>query len=298
VALLFSGSGLHERALIYSAGVILFGALAFLWFRMHGRGVVRSVGERRIYRAGLFLTLSPLLYFLWVGGSAVLDSAQLYTFSRSIEIENYIETPILWDGFDGPVGLRITMDVSYPFQVDGYFRPPKVVTGISTQAVKEGGNEKYWDYCVEVARDGLGCMTSPLWPNPVFDTLDSESATTVTYELYPANLYYMESNNRVCLRKRNPYTQVVRNTGDMAALWHFSNSERIITLDDRLESTILDTDSMLKDEKVVAQWYLNMQSESFLAAGYQSCQINTAIRFSDEAQCFCRYPVSEPDTEK
>lgn len=298
MALLFSGSGLHERALIYSAGAILFGALAFFWLRIHGRGEVRNVGERRMYRAGLFLTLSPLLYFFWVGGSAVLDSAQLYTFSRSIEIENYRETPILWDGFDSPVGLRITMDVSYPFQVDGHFRPPKVVTGISAQAVKEGGNEKYWDYCVEVARDGLGCLTSPLWPNPAFDILDSESVTTVAYELYPANLYYRESNDKVCLRKRYPYAQAVRNTGDMAAMWHFSNSERNIVLDDRLESVIRDTDSMLKDEKVVAQWYLNMQSKSFLAAGYQSCQINTAIRFSDEAECFCRYPVSESDSEK
>ena len=41
-------------------------------------------------------------------------------------IENFRETPILWDGFDGPIGLTIELDLVHPAGLEGFVFTPQV----------------------------------------------------------------------------------------------------------------------------------------------------------------------------
>ena len=155
----------------------------------------------------------------------------------------------------------------------------------------------YWQYCSEPVVADSSCLTTPIWPMKPFSELAEESPTSITFDLYPSNLYYVEGANKACLKKRNPYSDVSFVGLEKIALWHFLGDEHKLEMTDILTTTIRKDSAILKDIELVQKMYRNAESGAFLAAGYQGCEVKKAIPFTEETECFCKDNKQNNDKE-
>lgn len=212
-------------------------------------------------------------------------------------ISAYKEEAITWHGFDSPTGLKITLTLDHPVSIPGHFRYPKIIMGKNGESLPKDIDSAYWKYCGKPVLEDSSCLTTPIWPMKPFPKLAEDGPTTVTFELFPSNMYYIENENKVCVRRRNPYSDTSFVGLNKIALLHFLGNEHKLEMTKILTETIRKESKILKDIEVVQKIYRNAESGSFLAAGYQGCEIKKAIPFTDEAECFCKEPVKKPEKE-
>lgn len=270
--------------------ILLFAGLAYTWYRLNRRVPT----EPQFYVAGLVLVLLPLAWFLFSAGTNGYVYGKILLFDRQLSLENYSEEPIVWDGFDGPVGLRVQLELKHPVAIEGYLRNPKLLLGNAAVPALETPRKSYWSYCSEPVKDLVSCLTAPLWPMREFPALADAESTLITYELYPSNLFYLESPQRLCLKTRQPYITGNFEVQSVTALWHLVGSGRDVDLSRRFSRLLQAQSAALKDGEQVEQWLLRMQSGSLLAAGYENCEIKQAIRYNEETECYCRSSGNPP----
>jgi len=289
--LLYYKIELTSRAVLHSGGALFFVGLLFWWYRVHKKSKPLTSNGYRLYIIGLVIVVLPLAYYLWIGLSSGYRATRLAIFDKGFSVVGYQEMPIEWEGFDNPVGLRITLELDYPFQPDGYFRYPKILLGtIQVSSALDAPAESYWQFCSEPVINDTVCLTYPLWPIHSFPEVVAaeNSKAQLTYELYPSNLYYRESSNRLCLKRRFPYGRADFGGSEFAILWHLVTPDKSIDLSQRLSDAVAQQSQLMRDRDAVQTWYQGLQSETILAAGYQTCQVKKAILFSEEVECFCR----------
>lgn len=298
-ALLYFGEEVTKNASAHVGGALVLAGTLYLWRRfMSTNKSAAGVDIKFWWKAGLLVLGLPLIYYTFMGSKGVFHIAQLAMFERSVKIENYREELVKWPGFEQAVGLRITFDLVYPYVINGKLYHPKILVGDQALSAMGDAQKAYWDFCADPYKQDTACLSYPVWPMRALPELTSAERLTLSYDLYPSNLYHLENQANVCLRKRYPYGKQEFLTGEVGFLWPLGNSHRHIQLGALLESVMKEKSEALRSAETMKNLFSNMQSQGLLGAGYQSCEIKQAIRFPEESGCFCVPPDEDKGGEK
>ena len=285
------------HGLLYLAGAIIFAVMLTFWFRMHPRSEGLPAAGNRLFIAGVVITTLPLLYYGFAGIYGVYKVSQLALFQNMVRIASYEEQPIVWEGFEHPVGVRVSIKLDYPFNPGGWIRYPRIaIPGESVLSEEQPADDveniltdpaRYWDKCQQPLVEGEGCFTQPIWPIGKYPELTSESMGELVFDLYPSNLNYLESGNRLCIRERSPYAGVKVAVAPVV-YWHLVYNDELFDIAPILQAAILDKSSFFTNAGAIEGAYAGIQSSDLVVAGFQNCQIKKAIQHSEESECFCK----------
>jgi hypothetical protein len=191
----------------------------------------------------------------------------------------------------------VSIKLDYPFNPGGWIRYPRIT--IPGESVLSEGQPaeivenipadpaRYWDKCQVPLAEGEGCFTQPIWPIGKYPELTSESMGELVFDLYPSNLNYLESTNRLCIRERSPYAGV-KITAAPVVYWHLVYNDELFDIAPILQAAIVDKSSFFTNTETIEGAYAGAQSSDLVVAGYQNCQIKKAIQYSEESECFCK----------
>jgi hypothetical protein len=70
--------------------------------------------------------LLPALVYAALGTETVSNTARGAWLARRATISGYRESPLVWRGFAGPVGLRVQVDLAIPAKLRGNLLPPRL----------------------------------------------------------------------------------------------------------------------------------------------------------------------------
>ncbi len=303
-AMVFRQPELILHALAYTLGSALLGYLLYLWFQVHPRDDSARDSRARLFYAGIVITTLPLVYYVYAATFGLYKSAQLALFSYMLEVVSYEEQPITWEGLEHPVGVRIRLGLEYPFYPGGWIRHPRIsVPGSTVLSAADANTEttaysaqQYWQQCQAPVADGSGCFTQPIWPLKKYPELAEGGKAELVYDLYPSNLNYYAGDNRICLRERSPYTGV-KTSQPVTVYWHLAYNDNIYDIAPVLQVAINQHSAYFNSPESIEKTYETVQSNEFIIAGYNNCKIKTAIRFTEESECFCRETDTKEDTE-
>lgn len=191
-------------------------ALALLWWLAVGRRFGRAA-------IGWTILLVPLVAhsaFLALLANARLEGRRL---AESARIERYREQFITWPGFDGPVGLQISLDLHHAAGIDALLLSPELHFGPAPEiphdqvsaSLTGGSGYLRNDYLPRPLGDFT--LLKPVLFQRVFEStktdpnyawdpsfrLDPAGSTELTYFLLPGTIDYLPDRTRVCLNSRS-----------------------------------------------------------------------------------------------
>ena len=254
--------------------------VAGLWWRV-GRGGVRI--------AGLVALALPLFVYTDLS----LRLAFNFWYGRRLESQTHISslqaTPIAWPGFEGPVGVRIEMELAHPTGLNVRLFPPKIaMTGLRELTAKE-----YFSFLSVTQHDSLAVPLFPIGREPPRDVL-RDSPTHLIYELYPATMYDMENSQRICLWKDFAEAKLDTNPTYLAASWYFiTEGGANVDLSGQLSERIRASDPFRNITR--AEWTAmlrRIEPAELVRAGYEKCPASNPQ--NTDQSCYCRRLVEEP----
>ena len=226
------------------------------------------------FRAGSWLILSiPLIAHGSAMVSLLLARYEGWRLADTVEIKNYKETPILWPGFDGPIGLEVTLELHHAAGIKALILSPEIRMG------------------------------------PVLSFSEAE-VTPLAYALLPGTVDYLPDPKQICLNSRSygialctaeqkpemgcasknysPVTDPIYNLGsNLSALWIAAGAyDMTADLSSKLDA-ILRHESILQGKPT--EWteiQKRLEPKGLAAAGYRLCapgpDSHTAFR-----TCYC-----------
>ncbi|MGI9465203.1 MAG: hypothetical protein ACR2OM_14760 [Aestuariivirgaceae bacterium] len=142
---------------------------------------------------------------------------------QQLTVTSYKEEPIIWPGFDGPVGYRVTFDLDHPTGLDRLINPPEIRMGppvdipyASLSATQTSGSGYFKDTHLDKKTGNMALLKTVLFQrhfeNPAgrYD-IDKWSShvrfnplgkTRLTYNLLPGIVDYLRSPDHICLNSR------------------------------------------------------------------------------------------------
>jgi len=166
---------------------------------------------------GLALLLPALAAYVLICARLAWNETQGRRLARTVRVERLAEAEIRWPGFDGPVGLRIEVDLSHAVRRPGALFPPKLLMGsrpLDRRAYFFGVFDDW----------ARGFLAVPLFQDSPSPGLESGSPTRLAYELYPG-LVHRAVPSEVCLAegpaRAEPGHIVYAEGGDLTASWLF-----------------------------------------------------------------------------
>jgi len=194
-------------------GVGLFLLLGLLWWLVCGRSLKLSA-------LGWFVLALPTAAYLVQAGQLIAADWQGRRLAEAVSIENYEETPILWPGFDGPVGLTVRFDLVHLEGVSALILPPEVRMGPALEIARSklkfsqtSGSGYFKDSDLEQSVGDLTLLKSVLFQRLyVNDSFDQDyeqwvsafrfepgARTRLLFHLHPGAVDYLESPEFLCL---------------------------------------------------------------------------------------------------
>ena len=211
------GSSLEE--LPYTiAGLLGAVGLAVVWWYAVGRSLALAVPM------WLILALPGLLaaqQSLSLGVGLVVG----LRLEREAVIESYAEEPIVWPGFDGPVGMTVRFDLIHPDGTDGLILGPEIRMGpaldiprSALHATLTSGSGYFKDYFLDQTVAELTLLKpvlfQRLYVNPQAEQeyqrwvssyqFNPGTRTSLEFYLHPGIVDYLVSESKVCLSKQAP----------------------------------------------------------------------------------------------
>jgi len=198
-------------------GVGLFGLLGFLWWLVCGRSLKAS-------GLGWLVLALPAALYLAQAGRLIAADWEGRRLGEAVSIENYEEEPILWPGFDGPVGLTVRFDLVHPDGVSALILPPEVRMGPVLEIARSklnfsqtSGSGYFKDSHLEQPVGDLTLLKSVLFQRHyVNDSFERDyeqwvsafrfapgARTRLIFRLHPGTIDYLESPDRLCLSGRS-----------------------------------------------------------------------------------------------
>jgi hypothetical protein len=294
------------------AGLAAFGGL---WWFAAGRGILR--------RAGLAILVLPAVVSLAIVGQLIAARLAGARLAERVTIENYREEPILWEGFDGPVGLTVAFDLLHPAGSEGVIYPPQVrmgghvdiPNGVLLSTYTYGGGY-FEDHRLEEAVGPLALLKPVTFqklyePRFASRPLDPGRRTRLTYHLYPGTFTYLESEARLCLAMRSagvarcaagqraadgclpadwgPVVEpVYHDGGELTALWLIAGGFDMVADLSPLLTEVLRRESALQnDPRAWSAIHKRLEPDGLMAAGYRLCPRGRDSH-STTRICFCR----------
>lgn len=196
-------------------GILLF--LAFLWWLAAGRSVRRSL-------VGWAILLLPLIAHTRIAASLVQARFEGERLAKAVRIENYREAPILWPGFDGPVGLRVSFELHHPAGIRALIQAPEIRMGPALVIPRDrlsasltGGSGYLKNAYLEKPAGELTLLKpvlfqrvfeNPAASRPIYKwdsavNFSPSTKTEVSYFLLPGAIDYLPDRRRICLSSRS-----------------------------------------------------------------------------------------------
>jgi hypothetical protein len=198
-------------------GVAVYVFLGIVWWLIVGRALPKAA------LAWIFLVL-PCLANLVLAGTLLFARLDGERTAQATSIESYAEEMILWPGFDGPVGLRMVVDLSHPSGVEALLTAPEVRMGPAVDVPDEDLSSAHtWSggyFKAERAgrtEDGPLTLLKSVGFQRLYENPDAAGSaerwlaerrfppggeSRVVYHLFPGHIDYLESEDKVCLTSR------------------------------------------------------------------------------------------------
>lgn len=182
-------------------------AVAVVWWFVSGRHWGFAV-------IGWLVLAVPFTTHAWWQGKTLLADSKGVTLSRQMAVENYRETLIFWDGFGGPVGLEIELDLVHPPGLDGLVFTPQIrmapaydIAPEDLQSSRTFSGGYFKDSYIDEKVGDLTLLKPVLFqnlyednpPDHDIDRLDTSGRTHLTYRLHPGTVSLLESEAKMCL---------------------------------------------------------------------------------------------------
>ena len=217
-ALPFVKEGSSWGELPLFAGVFILAVfLGFLWWLAVGRSF-------KLALIGWTVLLVPIMVHGSIAASLILARIEGQRLAKTVQIDTYQEQFILWPGFDGPVGLQITLEVRHAHGINATILPPEVRMGPKLDVPKDklsasltsGSGYLKNTYLNEPVGD-LTLLKTVLFQrvfanvaaiNPTYkwsaaSRFANAQETALSYFLLPGTVDYLPSRNQVCLNSRS-----------------------------------------------------------------------------------------------
>jgi hypothetical protein len=170
--------------------------------------------------AGLLGLLLPLAAYGLLTLDILWDEWRGRSLARGARIVSVREAPIEWAGFDGPVGLRLEIELEHQVRLEGNLYPPKLRMG---------------DVAVPGRRDYFGRMfggsEAAFLHQPVFQFAGrwneqpslQGSPARLSYDLYPWKVNSYDAGRRVCFGRWDAERALSSGPGtELSACWMFA----------------------------------------------------------------------------
>ncbi len=267
--------------------------LAVAWW-----AVCRKAGypaSPAVFGAGLAVLALPLAVYGFVSGEMIRNQITGHRLERSARIERFRETPIVWPGFTGPVGLKIELDLYHGAGREGNLLPPRILMGKSLAlSYQSYDSSLFWEFQRAFLSVPLFRFPAPR-PEEQAETnrrerriLMEESPAHLTYELYPESVWRLGGPGRVCLVKSGSTGQRVYADGDeLSASWFFAASGGLrVDLSSPLTGALRKHSAYQGKPGEWKAMLERLEPDALQRAGYRLCEEAPAAGSSD--MCWCR----------
>jgi hypothetical protein len=295
-------------------------ALAVVWWFVSGRHWGFAV------IGWLVLAVPFSAHVLWQGQTLIADSKGA-SLSREMAVENFRETLIFWDGFDGPVGLEIELDLVHSPGLDGIVFTPQIrmapaydiaAENLQSSRTFSGGYFKDWHIDEEVGDLTLlkPVLFQNLYPNTPpdhdVDWLDASGRTHLIYRLHPGTVERLDSQARMCLtnpsfglpncgpgedatdgcvgKNTRKVTDITYNIDtELNALWTASGSSfNNADIGNLIAQVLQDKSSLQGDSETWTEIQKQFEPAGLEAAGFRRCPIGDDSHSIGKV-CYCRF---------
>jgi hypothetical protein len=310
------GSSQSELPLFLSAAGIL-SVLAIAWWFVCGRSLGKTIVGCLVLALpfGLNLRQATLLIQADIEGRRLPDR---------IAITSYQETPIHWPGFDGPVGLDIELEITYPDGTDGLIKPPEIRMGpalaiprhVASSTLTTGGGY-FQDRRLDQPVGDLAILKSVLFQELyaerfAYRRFEPDGLTRLTYHLYPGTLETLMSEDKFCLasasfglpacaeaqapetgcaptgRRRVVSDPIFHDGSDLQALWLVTGAHDMVADVSPLLSARIQASSLLQgDPDAWTGIMKRLEPASLERAGYRLCPPGQDSHNASRT-CYCR----------
>lgn len=223
------------------------------------------------HRASAVIAAIPLLAYLLLTGQLLVNLIRGWYIESRTEIIALSEQPIVWPGFDGPVGIRLNINIRSPSSPRGNLLSPKIAT-------RPLSRRDYFSI-----RSGL--LAVPLYAFVEGNTEPKllAGSRVISYELFP-DYVARYKDGRVCISEA-PTSSVDR--GPLSALWFLAGSGGLtVDLSEKLTRALRQRSSLVRDSAEWSRVIGRLQPGGLITAGYVKCAAGKAM-FSGEV-CYCR----------
>jgi hypothetical protein len=169
---------------------------------------------------GWIVLLPPLLAHGHLAISLAIARIGGLRLADSVVIESYRETPILWPGFDGPVGVEIALELRHRGGAEAMILPPEIHMGPDLDVDRDrlsasltNGSGYLNNYFLNKPVGDLALLKTVLFqrvfesprpgdPNYRWESsvrFDPSGTTRLAYALLPGTIDYLPARDRVCL---------------------------------------------------------------------------------------------------
>lgn len=300
----------------YLGGAALLAAAGVAWWYGSGRALRRAA-------VGWVILAPTFAAALLVVGNLVLARYRGIQFADSLAIVGFRETPIEWPGFDGPVGLRLDLELEHAPPPGGALYPPELRMGPSVEVPLErasaaltGGSGYFKGGAQSRATTRLTLLkallfrdggSNPEWSQP----LDPSGRSRVSFELYPGIIDRHHGTDRLCLSDRAPGlpacspgqkpTSGCRRQGhrievmpryhdgsDLSALWYlFGGSDLVADLGATLTAALRAQSRLQRAPQAWIAMQRRLEPDGLVDAGYALCPPG-ADSHTSFSVCYCR----------
>lgn len=202
---------------IFAAAIGTALLLGLVWWLAVGRSLPRAL-------IGWAILLVPLIAHGAVVTSLVMARIDGQRLAETLRIVNYRENPIVWPGFDGPIGLEMSLELRHPSGTDARILPPEIRMGPTLHipldklsASRRSGSGYFKNTYLEKPAGDLTLLKAVLFQrvfanpavrNPNYKWTPSaeftrSDRTAVTYFLLPGTVDFIPDQNRICLNSRS-----------------------------------------------------------------------------------------------
>jgi len=173
---------------------------------------------------GWAILLLPLAAHAWMVASLALARFEGQRLAKSVRIENYREAPIVWPGFDGPIGLQATFELHHPAGTKALILAPEIRMGPTVAIPLDRLNASltsgsgYLKNTYLDRREGDLTLLKPVLFQRVFENraarnlnyrwtssvpFSDSTKTAMTFHLLPGAVDYLPSQSQICLSSRS-----------------------------------------------------------------------------------------------
>lgn len=195
------------------AGCVTLGGL---WWALSGFSVARSL-------LGWLVLAVPLAAHGLTAANLVYERFNGDRNARQVVVQGLSEEPIMWQGFDGPVGMKVTLDVVHPVNLKMLIDPPEIrmappveVPYDNWSSTQTGGSGYFKDTYIDQKTGNVALLKTVLfqkhfeYPAAISEhhkwnasaRFDAGGKTKLTYFLMPGIVDYLENENHICLNAR------------------------------------------------------------------------------------------------